>query len=103
MLAVIKTGGKQYLVREGESFKVEKIPGKEKSKVTFEQVLLVSDNKGTRLGNPLLKSTKISATIEKQGKHPKSFGVKFKSKKRYKRIIGYRKPYTQIKIDKISI
>ncbi len=99
MFAVIKTGGKQYQVKEGQILKVEKLPGKEKTKVDFDQVLLVND----KIGQPILKDAKVIATITKQGRYPKALTVKFKSKKRYQRTYGFRQSYTEVKIDKITI
>lgn len=98
MFAVIKTGGKQYQVKVGQVLKVEKLPGKEKGKLAFDQVLLVDD----KIGQPILKGAKVSATIIKQAKHPKTLTVKFKSKKRYQRTYGFRQTYTEVKIDKIT-
>ncbi len=98
MFAVIKTGGKQYQVKEGQSLKVEKLPGKEKAKIAFDQVLLVDD----KIGQPTLKGAKVTATILKQGKYPKTTTVKFKSKKHYQRTYGFRQTYTEVKIDKIT-
>jgi len=100
--AIIKTGGKQYKVSEGESIKVEKLKGKKSDKVEFDQVLLTSKDKSVKLGKPFLKSAKVTATIEKQAKAKKVTGVKFKAKKRYKRTFGHRQRYTEVKINKIT-
>ena len=100
-LAIIKTGGKQYLVKEGDLVKIEKIPGVTGDAVSFE-TLLLTDETGSKVevGTPTLK-TKVGATIVKQDRADKILVVKYKSKVRYKRNVGHRQPYTQIKIDKI--
>jgi len=100
-LAVIKTGGKQYLVKKGDKIKVEKLPSKEGSLVKFD-TLLITDEKGTKIevGKPLLKS-KVEAKILRQDKAKKILVVKYKSKTRYKRRIGHRQPYSLVEISKI--
>ncbi len=108
-LAIIKTGGKQYRIKEGDSIKVEKLSGspngeasKKGDKVEFDQVLLTAKDKSIKLGKPILKSAKVTATIEEQGRSKKVTGVKFKAKKRYKRTFGHRQAYTEVKINKIT-
>ena len=100
-LAIIKTGGKQYLVKEGDLVKIEKIPGVAGDAVSFD-TLLLTDEKGSKveIGAPVLK-TKVEATIVKQDRADKILVVKYKSKVRYKRNVGHRQPYTQVKIEKI--
>ncbi len=100
-LAIIKTGGKQYLVKEGDLVKIEKIPGVAGDAVSFD-TLLLTDDKGSKVevGTPVLK-TKVEATIVKQDRADKILVVKYKSKVRYKRNVGHRQPYTQVKIEKI--
>lgn len=100
--AILKTGGKQYKVSEGEKIKVEKLKGKKGDKVEFDQVLLTSKNKSVALGKPTLKSKKVTGTIEKQAQAKKVTGTKFKAKKRYKRNFGHRQKYTEVKINKIT-
>ncbi|MFC1686419.1 50S ribosomal protein L21 [Patescibacteria group bacterium] len=100
--AIIKTGGKQYKVSEGENLKVEKLEGKKGDKIEFDQVLLTSKNKDVKLGKPTLKSAKVASTIEKQAQAKKVIGTKFKAKKRYKRSFGHRQKYTEVKINKIT-
>ncbi len=100
MLAVIKTGGKQYLVKEGDIIKIEKIK-KEKGEVfNFDEILLLTDEKGEKLeiGQPILKKVKVKAEILEQGKDKKILVVKYKPKTRYRRKRGYRHPYTKVKI-----
>lgn len=101
MIAVIKTGGKQYLVKPGDKLKVEKLDKKEGEQIAFSDVLLVEKNKKVEIGNPLVKA-EVTAKILKHGKGDKVIIFKYKSKKRYSRKIGHRQPYTEIEISKIS-
>ena len=102
-IAVIKTGGKQYKVAEGDKTQVEKIEGKEGKKIDFKEVLLVADTKGSdvKIGDPLVKTVKVSGTIEKQYKDKKVTVIKYKNKIRYRRKLGHRQQKTLVKIDKI--
>lgn len=100
-LAIIKTGGKQYLVKSGDKIKVEKLPGKEGDKVKFD-TLLITDEKGinVEVGKPLLK-VNVEGTILKQMIDKKVTVIKYKAKTRYKRKVGHRQQHTQVQIDKI--
>jgi len=101
-IAVIKTGGKQYKVQEGETIKVEKIDKETSSKVKFDTLLVAStDGKEIDLGQPSL-GEKVSGLIEKQDKDKKVTVVKYKNKTRYKRTKGHRQPYSLVKIEKIA-
>lgn len=102
MLAVIKTGGKQYLVQPGDKIKVEKLAQKEGAEISFSEVLLVEKNKKLEIGNPKVKEAKVEAKILKHGKGDKLIIFKYKAKKRYKRKIGHRQPYTEIEITRIN-
>ena len=86
MIAVIKTGGKQYKVEEGSVIKVEKIVGKEKDSLEFDDIL---------------NGKKVKASIVSEFKAPKVVVFKFKAKKHYQRTMGHRQTMTQIKIEKI--
>jgi large subunit ribosomal protein L21 len=101
MLAIIKTGGKQYLAQKGDKLKIEKIEGKEGDKVTFSEVLFLGDDKSVKIGNPHITGAKIEAKILKQGKAKKVWGIKHKSKKRYKVKFGHRQPMTEVEIVKV--
>ena len=102
MLAVIKTGGKQYKVKEGDKLKIEKLEGKEGSTINFAEVLLVGDEKSLKIGNPMVKGAKVEAKILKTAKGKKVTGIKFKPKKRYKVKFGHRQTLTEVKITKIA-
>jgi large subunit ribosomal protein L21 len=102
MFAVIKTGGKQYVVKEGDVLAVEMLKGDIGSALSFE-ALLVSEADGSALniGAPLLKNA-IPAEIVSHGRAKKIEVVKYKAKSRYRRRVGHRQPFTKIKIGKIA-
>lgn len=101
MIAVIKTGGKQYLVKKGDRIKVEKIEGNIGDKIIFGEVLFLGD-KEVKIGNPFLKGAVVEGKILKQGKGEKVWGIKHKPKKRYKVKFGHRQQVTDIEIGKIT-
>lgn len=101
MLAVIKTGGKQYLVKKGDKIKVEKLEGEEGKKISFSEVLFLGDEKEVKVGTPFIKGAKVEAKILKQGKAKKVWGIKHKAKKRYKVKFGHRQMFTEVEITKI--
>lgn len=103
-IAVIKTGGKQYKVAEGQQLKIEKLPAKEGQEVTFSDVLLVFDDQGkeVKVGTPKVEGAKVTAKVLKQGKDKKVMVIKFHSKTRYRRKRGHRQPFTQVEITNIS-
>ena len=102
-LAIIKTGGKQYEVKEGDILKIEKIDKKAGDKFIFEEVLLISDKEGKniKIGDPFISGAKVHAEVIEQGKNKKVTVIKYKSKTRYKRTLGHRQNYTKVKITKI--
>jgi large subunit ribosomal protein L21 len=102
MLAIIKTGGKQYLVSPGQKIKIEKIAKKEGSEISFPEVLLLEKGKKIEIGTPLIKGVKVIGKIVRQGKAKKVIIFKYKAKKRYKVKKGHRQPFTEIEIIKIE-
>jgi len=101
-IAVIKTGGKQYKVKEGQTVKVEKLDKKEGSKVKFDTLLIATtDGKEFEIGKPSL-GEKVEAKIINEEKDKKVSVFKYKNKTRYKRNIGHRQTYTTVEISKIS-
>ena len=102
MLAVIKTGGKQYQVQEGDKIKVEKLEGEAGAKITFDEIMFVGDEKDAKVGTPLVSGAKVEATIVQQGRHKKVWGIKHKAKKRYKVKFGHRQTFTEVEITKIA-
>ena len=102
MYAVIRTGGKQYRVQEGASLRVEKIEGAEGDSIVFDDVLLVGDGADVKVGNPQVAGSKVTATVEEQGRSRKIDVVKFKRRQGYKRQKGHRQAFTQVKITGIN-
>jgi len=102
MYAVIKTGGKQYKVTEGQTLKVEKLPVEEGGSVDLNEVLMVADGDDVKVGAPFLDGGKVSATVKAQGRGKKIEIVKFRRRKHYRKQQGHRQSFTEIQIDKIS-
>lgn len=102
MYAVIKTGGKQYKVNEGDVVRVEKLNVEENETVTFNEVLLVSDESGVKAGTPTVEGASVEGKVIKNGKAKKIIVFKYKPKKDYRRKQGHRQPYSQIQITKIN-
>lgn len=102
MIAIIKTGGKQYIVKPGDKLKVEKLDAKEGKEITLSEVLLVEKNDKVEIGTPVIKDAKVEAKILKHGKADKVIVFKYKAKKRFSRKIGHRQPYTEIEITGIK-
>lgn len=102
MLAVIKTGGKQYLVSPGDKIKIEKVDVKEGKEITFKEVLLLEKQKKLEIGTPLVKGAKVIGKILKHGKAKKIIIFKYKSKTRYKVKKGHRQHFTEVEITKIE-
>lgn len=100
MYAVIATGGKQYLVKNGDVLKIEKLAAEEGSKVVFDKVLLTADEDGSnvKIGKPYLDGVTIEAVLEKQGKERTLRVEKFKRKVRYHKVHGQRQRFSQVKI-----
>lgn len=100
--AVIKASGKQYKVSPGLVLEIDKIEGEKGSDVTFEEVLLTSDDKNISIGTPTLKGAAVKAKIIDQIKGDKVRVAKFKSKVRYRRVTGFRAQLTKIEITDIK-
>ncbi len=102
-LAVIKTGGKQYKVKEGQTLKIEKLPQVEAGqKISFAEVLLVANDQEVKIGTPTVVGAKVAATVVRKGKGKKVTVVHYKAKVRYQTIRGHRQPFTEVKIDSIK-
>ena len=102
MYAVIETGGKQHKVEPGEIVKVERLPVEEGQTVEFSRVLLVSDDKGVRVGKPLVDGAKVIGTAVEEGRAAKIIIFKKKRRKQYRRTKGHRQYYTAVRIDRIE-
>ena len=101
MLAIIKTGGKQYLVSPGDKIKIEKIEKEEGDTITFDEVLLVQDDKTLSIGDPLVKA-KVEGKILEQGKNKKVISFKYTASKRTQVKKGHRQKFTLVEIGKIE-
>lgn len=95
--AVIKTGGKQYLVKEGDKLKIGKISANEGDNLEFDKVLLIAD-KEVKIGAPLVEGAKVSAKVLKQGRSKKIIVFHYHSKTRYKKKAGHRQHFTEVEI-----
>ena len=102
MYAIIKTGGKQYKVAEGDTIYVEKLDVAEGDVVTFDQVLTVVTDAGVNVGRPLVAGAKVIGKAVAQGKAKKILVFKYKAKSNYRRRQGHRQPYTKIAVEKIE-
>ena len=100
--AIIKTGGKQYLVSEGQKLKIEKLNRNEGDEFDFDQVLLFINGEEVRIGQPYVEGIKIKAKILKNGRGQKKMVFRYKNKTRYKKKKGHRQPFTEIEILSIS-
>ena len=98
-LAVIKTGGKQYVARETTKLKVEKLDAEVGATVSFE-TLLIADGDNVEIGTPMV-STKVEGKVLKQARSKKVIGVKYKPKTRENTKFGHRQAYTEVEITKI--
>lgn len=99
--AVIETGGKQYRVSPGTKIKVEKL-APEGEDFIFDKVLLLSDEKGVKVGRPYVEGSKVEAKIVKQARAKKKIVFRYHSKTRYRKKKGHRQPYTEVEITKIQ-
>ena len=101
MYAVVKTGGKQYRVSPGDSIEVEKLPHDVGTQIDLDEVLLVVNGSGAKVGQPLVEGAKVKATVTRQIKGPKVIVFKYRSSSRYRRKRGHRQQYTRLRIDEI--
>jgi len=101
--AVIRTGGKQYKVAEGDMIEVEKLEQEAGSKFQFPEVLLYADDSGVKVGHPILDKITVTGEVVSQLKAPKVVAYKFKRRKGYHRTVGHRQRLTQIKITSIKL
>lgn len=103
MMAVIKTGGKQYLVEEGRWLNVEKLDLEEGKTIDFDALLVgKADGSDVKVGTPTVAGAKVTAKVVEHGKGEKIYITKYKRKVRYRRRTGHRQPYTKIMVEKIA-
>ena len=102
MFAVIRTGGKQYRVAEGDLIEVERLDGEPGAAVTLDQVLMLADDGAAKVGTPLVSGATVTAEVVKQGRGPKIIVFKKKRRKNYRRRNGHRQAVTTLRISAIS-
>ena len=102
MYAIIKTGGKQYRVAEGDEIYVEKLAANEGDEVAFGQVLTIVNDDDVKVGKPFVEGATVTAKVEAQGKAKKILVFKYKAKSNYRRRQGHRQPFTKVVIEKIE-
>lgn len=102
MYAIIRTGGHQYRVREGESINIETLPGDAGDTVTFTEVLLVESDGNVQVGSPIVAGASVTAAIDGQVRGPKLLAMKYKNKTRSRTVRGHRQHLTRVKITSIS-
>ncbi|MBF0199962.1 MAG: 50S ribosomal protein L21 [Desulfamplus sp.] len=103
MYAVIKTGGKQYKVQEGDTLHVEKLEGEAGSEIQFNDVLLYSDGENIKIGTPVVNDAVVKGQIMDQAREKKVLVFKYKRRKGYRKMRGHRQHYTAVKINSITI
>ncbi len=98
MKAIFETGGKQYYVSENDVIYVELLPNEVGSEVTFNNVLAIDNN----IGDPYLKGASVTCLVERHGKQKKIKVFKYRPKKKYRKTMGHRQPYTKLVVKKIT-
>jgi large subunit ribosomal protein L21 len=102
MYAVIKTGGKQYRVSEGDTLRVEKLDSDAGETIEFDQVLAVGEGADLKIGTPFVEGGKVTATVKEQGRAKKVEIIKFRRRKHHMKRMGHRQSYTELEITGIS-
>jgi len=102
MYAVIKTGGKQYRVSEGDTLRVETLAAEAGASVDLDDVLMVADGDNIKIGAPYIEGGKVTATVVSHGRGKKIEIIKFRRRKHYDKKTGHRQNYTELKITGIS-
>ena len=103
MYAIINSGGKQFRVEEGETLRLEKLDAHPGDKIELDQVLFVKTEDGVKVGNPLVESARVTATILAEGRGRKIIVFKKKKRKQYRRKNGHRQIFTEVLVDSISV
>ena len=102
MYAIIKTGGKQYSVSEGDVITIEKLDVAAEGTVSFDEVVTVVKDGDVKVGTPLVDGAKVTGTVLEHGKAKKFLVFKYKAKSNYRRRQGHRQPFTKVRIEKIE-
>jgi large subunit ribosomal protein L21 len=103
MYAVIRTGGKQYRIIQGETLRVEKLEGEVGSAIELKDILMVGDGDKITIGAPVIANALVKATIKSHGRLEKIKIVKFRRRKHHRKQMGHRQHYTEIEINGISL
>jgi large subunit ribosomal protein L21 len=101
MYAIIRTGGKQYRVQSGEQLRVEALPAEVGATVSIDEVLLVGNGEGVKIGAPFVSGAKVKATVVSHGRGDKVRIFKLRRRKHYQKTQGHRQSYTELRIDDI--
>lgn len=101
-LAVVEVGGKQYLIKEGEKIKTEKLTGKEKETIVFDRVLLISEGDQVKIGQPYLEGAKVTAELLRTARGKKIIVFRYHSKTRYRKKKGHRQYFSECLIKEIA-
>ncbi len=101
--AIVQTGGKQYKVQAGDTFRVESLPGDQGDEVTLEDVLLLSQDGNLTVGKPLVPGARVTTEVVSKGRGKKIIVFKYKPKTRYRRKNGHRQSYTELRVIGISL
>lgn len=102
MYAVVKTGGKQYRVSEGDTLKVEKLGAEEGETVELNEVLMIADGEDIKVGTPFLDGSKVTATVKSNGRGKKVKIIKFRRRKHHMKRQGHRQSFTELTITAIN-
>ncbi|PID64878.1 MAG: 50S ribosomal protein L21 [Gammaproteobacteria bacterium] len=102
MYAVIKTGGKQYRVEEGQIIRVETLRAEAGASIDFSEVLMVANGDDIKIGAPVVDGAKVSGTVVEHGRHKKIEIIKFKRRKHHMKRQGHRQNYTAVRIESIA-
>ncbi len=102
MYAVIRTGGKQYRVAEGETFKVEKLNVAAGESIDISDVLLIANGEDINVGTPVIEGARVTAEVVNHGRGPKIKIIKFKRRKHHRKQMGHRQWFTELKITGIT-
>jgi large subunit ribosomal protein L21 len=102
MYAIIKTGGKQYRVSEGQTLSIEKIDLEQGNEIHFDEVLLVANGENIQVGSPTLQNAKVTAQIVDHGRADKIKIIKFRRRKHHMKHMGHRQDFTKVKIVSIK-
>lgn len=101
MEAIIKTGGHQYRVKEGDLIKVQKLPNEKGGKVKFDTVLMLKDGEKLLIGSPTVQNAYVEGIVKEQGKDKKIIVFFYRHKTRNRKKTGHRQPYTMVQIERI--